>query len=179
MAQVTKELVFADPSNQEARNLCADALEQLGYQAESGTWRSSYLTAALELRCGNQAINAVVAQTADLKEGMTAEMMLDFIDIATDAGKAQNDDFTLTLNISDTGETFFVKRTEGVLLVHKDAKNKKTDCTLTCSRMQLLGLMSGRKEVMKLITAEGDATIPVRLVKYMTLFKSDFNIVEP
>ncbi|MBR4908635.1 MAG: MBL fold metallo-hydrolase [Acidaminococcaceae bacterium] len=179
VAQVTKELVFADPANQEARNLCADALEQLGYQAESGTWRSSYLTAALELRCGNQAINAVVAETADLKEGMTAEMMLDFIDIATDAGKAQNDDFTLTLNISDTGETFFVKRTEGVLLVHKDAKNKKTDCTLTCSRMQLLGLMSGRKEVMKLITAEGDATVPVRLVKYMTPFKSDFNIVEP
>ncbi len=58
VAQVTKELVFADPSNQEARNLCADALEQLGYLAESGIWRNAYLTAALELRCGNQAIHA-------------------------------------------------------------------------------------------------------------------------
>ena len=45
--------------------------------------------------------------------------------------------------------------------------------------MQLLGLMAGRKEVMKLIKAEGDATVPVRLIKYMTPFKSDFNIVEP
>ena len=26
VAQVTKELVFADPANQEARNLCADAI---------------------------------------------------------------------------------------------------------------------------------------------------------
>mgnify|MGYP001344661084 FL=1 len=43
VAQITKELVFADPSNQKARNLCADALEQLGYQAESGAWRNAYL----------------------------------------------------------------------------------------------------------------------------------------
>ena len=35
VAQITKELVFADPSNQKARNLCADALEQLGYQGQS------------------------------------------------------------------------------------------------------------------------------------------------
>lgn len=34
VAQITKELIYADPENQEARNLCADALEQLGYQAE-------------------------------------------------------------------------------------------------------------------------------------------------
>ena len=37
-------LVFADPENTDARYLCADALEQLGYQAESGPWRSAYLS---------------------------------------------------------------------------------------------------------------------------------------
>ena len=40
-------IVFADPANEAARLLCADALEQLGYQAESGPWRNAYLTAAL------------------------------------------------------------------------------------------------------------------------------------
>jgi alkyl sulfatase BDS1-like metallo-beta-lactamase superfamily hydrolase len=179
VAQVTKELVFADPANRDARNLCADALEQLGYQAESGIWRNAYLTAALELRCGNQAVNGVKAGAGDMKAGMTAEMMLDFIDISTDAVKAENDDFTLNLNISDTGEAFFIKRLAGVLLVHKDVKNKKADCTLTCSRMQLMGLMTGRKEALKLIKAEGDATVPVRLIKYMTPFTSEFNIIEP
>ena len=44
-----------------------------------GIWRNAYLTAALELRCGNQAINAPKAGAADMKAGMTAEMMLDFI----------------------------------------------------------------------------------------------------
>ena len=179
VAQVTKELVFADPSNQEARNLCADALEQLGYQAESGIWRNAYLTAALELRCGNQAIHAPKAGAADMKAGMTAEMMLDFINISTDAIKAQNDDFTLNLIVSDTGETFFIKRRDGVLLVHKGVKGKAADCTLTCSRMQLMGLMMVNKEVLQRISAEGDKTVPVRLIKYMTPFKADFNIIEP
>ncbi|MCD3069644.1 hypothetical protein GFJ91_24015, partial [Salmonella enterica subsp. enterica serovar Enteritidis] len=44
--------VFADPNNQNARNLEADALEQLGDQAESGPWRNFYLTGAQELRNG-------------------------------------------------------------------------------------------------------------------------------
>ena len=179
VAQVTKELVFADPNNREARNLCADALEQLGYQAESGIWRNAYLTAALELRCGNQALKGIKTGAGDMKAGMTAEMMLDFIDITTDAVKARDDDFTLNLNISDTGETFFIKRGSGVLLVYKDVKNKKADCTLTCSRLQLMGLMMGMKEVLQRISVEGDKTVPARLIKYMTPFTTDFNIIEP
>ena len=179
VAQVTKELVFADPNNREARSLCADALEQLGYQAESGIWRNAYLTATLELRCGNQALKGIKTGAGDMKAGMTAEMMLDFIDITTDAVKARDDDFTLNLNISDTGETFFIKRGSGVLLVYKDVKNKKADCTLTCSRLQLMGLMMGKKEVLQRISVEGDKTVPARLIKYMTPFTTDFNIIEP
>jgi alkyl sulfatase BDS1-like metallo-beta-lactamase superfamily hydrolase len=52
VAQVASQLVFADPANRAARELAADAFEQLGYQAESGTWRSAYLQGALELRQG-------------------------------------------------------------------------------------------------------------------------------
>ena len=47
VAQVVNHVVFADPTNAEARHLQADALEQLGYQAESGPWRNFYLTGAL------------------------------------------------------------------------------------------------------------------------------------
>ena len=52
VAQVVNHLVFADPDNTAARDLQADALEQLGYQAESGPWRNFYLSAAKELRDG-------------------------------------------------------------------------------------------------------------------------------
>ena len=62
VAEVVNHVVFADPDNQDARELQADALEQLGYQAESGPWRNFYLTAAKELRDG-------VARAADPEHG--------------------------------------------------------------------------------------------------------------
>ena len=52
VAQIMNHVVFAEPNNQAARELEADALEQLGYQAESGIWRNHYLTGAFELRNG-------------------------------------------------------------------------------------------------------------------------------
>ena len=48
MAEVTNTIVYADPTNEPAHLMCADALEQLGYQSESGPWRNAYLMAALE-----------------------------------------------------------------------------------------------------------------------------------
>lgn len=43
-----KQVVFADPANNAAKALLARALEQMGYQAESGPWRSVYLQGAYE-----------------------------------------------------------------------------------------------------------------------------------
>ena len=52
VAQVVNHLVFADPKNKNARNLLADAYEQLGYQASWAPWRNFYLSGAKELREG-------------------------------------------------------------------------------------------------------------------------------
>ncbi|HKX05828.1 MAG TPA: alkyl sulfatase dimerization domain-containing protein, partial [Methylomirabilota bacterium] len=40
VAEATSHVVFADPANAEARRLGAAALEQMGYAAESATWRN-------------------------------------------------------------------------------------------------------------------------------------------
>ena len=45
-------MVFADPNNKDGKELLADTYEQMGYQAESGPWRSVYLQGAFELRNG-------------------------------------------------------------------------------------------------------------------------------
>jgi alkyl sulfatase BDS1-like metallo-beta-lactamase superfamily hydrolase len=52
VAEALKQVVFADPDNKEGKELLADAYEQMGYQAESGPWRSIYLQGAYELRNG-------------------------------------------------------------------------------------------------------------------------------
>ena len=45
-ATVVSHVVFADPDNKDARELLAQALEQLGYGAENGLWRNVYLRGA-------------------------------------------------------------------------------------------------------------------------------------
>ena len=52
VAEVLDHVVVADPTHEAARNLLADALEQLGYQAESAPWRNFFLTGTKELREG-------------------------------------------------------------------------------------------------------------------------------
>ena len=180
VAQLTKELVFADPKNQKARDLCADALEQLGYQAESGPWRSAYLMGAWELREGNQSDKEGTLKGREtMRGGMTTAMMLDFIDINTDAMAAQFDDFSMKLIISDTGETFRLLRRDGILLVYKGETDAKTDCTMTCARMQLMGLMNGMLDILKQVKVEGDESVPLRMLKYMAPPNKNFNIIEP
>lgn len=52
VAQVVRHVVMTDPENAEAKDLIADAFEQLGYQAKSANWRNAYLLGASELRNG-------------------------------------------------------------------------------------------------------------------------------
>ncbi len=180
VAQVTKELVFADPSNQEARDLCADALEQLGYQAESGTWRNAYLSGALELRNGNLAeTGRAAAASEENRQSMTAEMMLDYIRICTDSEAAQDAPLSLNLILTDTGETFYLKRVSGVLLYCKGVTDESADATVTCEKAQLLNLMLGKHDTLEGTTIEGDAAAVEGLPKYMTPMVPTFNIVEP
>ena len=180
VVQLTKELVFADPSNQKARDLCAAALEQLGYQAESGPWRSAYLMGAWELREGNQAHKEGTLKGREVQlSGMSVDMMLSFIDIKTDALSAQHDDFSMKLMVTDTDEVFRLVRRDGILLVYPGETNAETDCVLTCFRLQLFALMSGKTEVIKEMKISGDETVPLRMIKYLTPVARNFNIIEP
>ena len=178
VAQITKELVFADPSNQKARNLCADALEQLGYQAESGAWRNAYLMGAAELRRGNL---SGLARTANglgsaMKE-MTVDMLLDYISILTDANAAQNDDVTLNLIVTDVNEKFYVTRKNGILLSYSGENRPDAQATVTCKRLQLLALMQGQQAGQ--VQVSGDATALKRLLAYASKFEKTFNVIEP
>ena len=178
VAQITKELVYADPSNQKARNLCADALEQLGYQAESGAWRNAYLMGAAELRKGNLSGLARTASglTATMGE-MTIAMLLDYIAIMTDANAAQNDDVTLNLIVTDVNEKFYVTRKNGILLSYPGENRPDAQATVTCKRLQLFALMQGLQAGQ--VQVSGDTTALKRLLAYASKFEKTFNVIEP
>ena len=181
VAQITNALVFADPANQDARYLCADALEQLGYQAESGAWRNAYLTAALELRNGTdnypKANRIGVGSTA---QGMDAQTMLDCMGIQMDAEKLADRSFTVNLKLQD-GDDYLLKVHHGVLLYYKDTFDANADLTLSTQRMGILAIINGNlEEVNQLVTVEGgDASLLTALCESMCAPELFFNIIEP
>lgn len=176
VAQITKELVFADPSNSEARELGAMAFEQLAWQAESGTWRNAYLTAALELRDRAKFLGNYGSNILNMMQDMTMEMILDYLAIRNDDIAAQNDDVKINLIITDTDESFFVERKHGVILVYKGETRSNADMTLTCEKMQFISLIAGQSPQVK---TEGDTSALRRLFAYCETFTPTFNIIEP
>ena len=181
VAEITNVLVYADPENKEARYLCADALEQLGYQAESGPWRNAYLSGAKELREGTVSDDKYRANgSADTQRSMTPEMMLDYLVIRTDSNAAQDLNLKINLKITDTGENYLLTVHSGVLLYQTGVQEDGADATLTMPKAGLFAILSkdaGQQK--KLIKIEGDKAVLDKLCANIVDFEFFFNIVEP
>ena len=179
VAQITNTLVFADPENMDARYLCADALEQLGYQAESGPWRSAYLCAAQELRNGTNTDDATRGNgNGDVILHMTPEMILDYLGILVDTTKVP--DLTFTANLILPEGNYVLRVKNGVLLYQKDTQD--ADVTWTTKRAGLLSIIQKNTEnIAALIQQEGDETCLTRLMDAVTVTSEYkyFNIIEP
>ncbi len=185
VAEITNVLVFADPENEAARLLCADALEQLGYQAESGTWRNVYLSAALELRNGNQAeFSKGAVATGDAQRSISTSSMLQYMSIFLNRDNLEGENFKVNIALSDTQENFALNIVDGVMLIYEDTKFDDADVTVKCQKPVLFAATSGDKEVItKNAKIEGDAEKLNLLIDNLNSFDREtaeyFNIIEP
>ena len=184
VAEVTNTIVFADPENEAARLLCADALEQLGYQAESGPWRNAYLTAALELRQGNSSADAVQAlSNSDLQREMTADMLFGYMGIALDKSALADRNFTMQFTLPNINEHYTMQVKNGVLLVYEIRTAEQTDVSVVCPKNALLYLMAGNVEAFtKTAAIEGDVDLLTLFAENLNQINNafnGFNIVEP
>ncbi len=102
VAQVVNHVVFADPANAEARRLQADALEQLGYQSESATWRNAYLMGAKELREGSPEWRRI--PTRDMSQAMTPAHLFDSLGVRFNPATFTAGPVTFNVHITDLGE---------------------------------------------------------------------------
>lgn len=180
VAEITNVLVFADPENEQARYLCADALEQLAYRAESGTWRNAYLSGAKELREGTTSDPDKKANaSSDLQRAMTPDMMFDQMGILLDANAAQDLNLKINFNITDE-EPYLVTVDSGVLLYQKGAQAADADATLTLPRAAMFTILARDEGQQKqAIKIEGDQDIIRKLTEHMVSYEFFFNIVEP
>jgi alkyl sulfatase BDS1-like metallo-beta-lactamase superfamily hydrolase len=178
VAEVTNHIVFAEPNNQEARDLCADAMEQLAYQAESGTWRNAYLCGAKELRNGSIPF-ANVGGSTDVRTKMNSELMLDYIGICLDNNAAQDLNFTANLNLTDTGEKYLLTVKSGVLVYQKGIQSPTADATWIMPKEGLFTILSKNKELQKKFVQEGNKELLGQLTDKMVIFNTYFPIIEP
>lgn len=119
-AQVAQYVFLAEPENDEARLLCADALEQLGYQAESAIWRNAYLTGADELRNGIPTVAEKIGKgKRAILEQTNARRALGYLGIVIDGEKAKEEDLKFILELTDVQETFTLHFYAGTLLVYE------------------------------------------------------------
>jgi alkyl sulfatase BDS1-like metallo-beta-lactamase superfamily hydrolase len=158
VAQVVNHVVLADPKNQAARNLQADALEQLGYQAENGTWRNFYLTGAMELRQGVKKMPAANTVSPDTVKAMSPEMFFDYLGVRLNGPKANGKKATINMVFTDTGEKYVVTLGNSVLNYSKDQQAENADCTVTLTRENLNDIILGRARLPQLIA---DGTVKV------------------
>src|SRR6185437_4067264 len=80
VAEVMDQVVFADPGNKDARALAADAFEQMGYAAENGPTRSSYLLATQKLRSDKpDEQRSTPGISPQLLHAMSAGQMFDYL----------------------------------------------------------------------------------------------------
>ena len=125
VAEVVNHVVFADPSNEEARLLQARALEQLGYQSESGPWRDFYLTGAMELRSNGTMLKGVRgnANGPAFTTNMPLSMMIDILGVRINTPRAAKLFGSVRLVITDRpdSETTLVVR-GGVISEQKSSK---------------------------------------------------------
>ena len=115
VAEVVSHVVFADPTNTEARALEADALEQLGYQAESGPWRDFYLTGAQELRNGPPPMSITTTASRDTVAAMTVEMLFDYLGVRIDGLVAAARTWSIDVLVTDRDEHWRVGIERGAL----------------------------------------------------------------
>ncbi|MGW4029193.1 alkyl/aryl-sulfatase [Streptomyces sp. NPDC004838] len=187
VAELLTHLVFADPGNDEARHLQADAFEQLGYQAESAVWRNEYLMGALELRQGVRDLGAVKLATPDMLGAMTLDMLLDYAGIRLDGPRAwsRSSSFNWVFEQADgTQARYAVRLSNGTLLYTADKTVPAADATVTWDREAFQRLLFGDSDLESEVAAgrvrvDGDKTLVADLFELLDDFPFWFPIVTP
>ena len=183
VVELVNKAVFANPNNAEARALQADALEQLGYQAESATWRNAYLMGALELRSGPKTSGAS-SSGPDTVRGMTNELLFDFIALRLNHEKTDGMKAAISMVFSDSNEVWALELSNSVLNSTRGRVLKNPDVTITLTRPAFLAMLLQGKKLPELVQAgmvkvEGNPQSFGAVVANIMNFDPVFNIVTP
>jgi alkyl sulfatase BDS1-like metallo-beta-lactamase superfamily hydrolase len=184
VADAMSQVVFAEPDNTAARHLGADALEQLGYQSESATWRNAYLQGSRELRGAFSPPPAPSRAGADIVRGLTLDLFFDFLGVRLNGPKAEGKVAVINWAFPDTGQRYALTLQNSAVTYLADRHAADTDCTVTLDRATLNRVIL-RELTLPDAVAQGLVKIVGNGMKLTELFallddfSMGFEIVEP
>ncbi|PYN74367.1 MAG: hypothetical protein DMD97_17530 [Candidatus Rokuibacteriota bacterium] len=184
VAEAMSHVVFADPGNVDARHLGADALEQLGYAAESATWRNAYLLGALELRQERPASGGRAPVSPDVVRAMSLDLFFDYLAVRLDGKRAEGRRLVIDWVFADLGQRYALNLENCALTYLADRRSERPDATVTLERAVLTRLLLRELAVPDavakgLITIDGDASAVADLFGLLDDFTLMFEVIEP
>jgi alkyl sulfatase BDS1-like metallo-beta-lactamase superfamily hydrolase len=184
VAEAMSHVVFADPSNTEARRLGADALEQLGYAAESATWRNAYLLGAFELRQGLPNTVARAPISPDVVRAMSLAHIFDYLGVRLNAEKAEGRRLVINWEFPDPGQPYVLNLENCALTYLADRRRDGADATVTLDRATLDRLILRELPLADAmhsgaVRIDGDAAKVGELLGLLDDFSLMFQVVEP
>lgn len=180
-ATLLGHLVRAEPADTAAREALAQVFEQLGFRAETGPWRSFYLSGAKELRDGVQPTPQPGGNT--IAANLQVASLLDTMSVRVVPERAAGAPFTVAFVIPDANERHLVTVSNGVM-IHEQGATDTADATLEVPRLALIGMVGGQVKAVDLLQAgkikiAGD---PAVLQRFLGLFeppRAGFPLVTP
>jgi alkyl sulfatase BDS1-like metallo-beta-lactamase superfamily hydrolase len=180
--EILNKLVQAEPDNRMAKDLLADAFEQIGYQQENPGLRNSFLSGAYELRNDIPTAATASSSSPDTIRAMSTGQFLDFLGIRMDSRRAEDLNFTMNLVTPDNGEQFAIELANATLTNIQGFQVPNPDFSMTVNRSDLEQVMMGAKTLEALIgdgTAKvsGDISILGKLASLMVEFDPLFTVM--
>jgi alkyl sulfatase BDS1-like metallo-beta-lactamase superfamily hydrolase len=184
VAEAMSHVVFADPGNAEARQLGADALEQLGYAAESATWRNAYLLGALELRQGVPATTARAPVSPDVVRAMSPDLFFDYLGVRINGEKAEGRRIVVNWLFSDLDRCYAANLENCALTCLPDRRSDVAEATVTLeratlNRVVLRELTFAEAVARGLVRIDGDAAKVAEFFGLLDDFSLMFEVLEP
>src|SRR6201987_2964689 len=184
VAQAFSHLVFAEPDNQAARALLADTFEQLGYAAESSTWRNAYLLGAQELRQGMPKAPPRRPIPRETLAALRTSQLWDVLGVRLNGPKAEGKHIVLNWRFTDIGETFALTLENWALTYSEGTQSEAADASFTLARATLDEVIAEQTSFPEAVAAgkievSGNAMQQAELMALMDEFPRMFEIVEP
>jgi alkyl sulfatase BDS1-like metallo-beta-lactamase superfamily hydrolase len=182
--EVLNHLVFAKPSNKNARELLAKCYDQLGYQAEAGPWRDNYLSGAYELRHGSIEDGIDIADMAGIFKHTPVSEFFNSMAVRLNGPKAEGKNLIVNVIFSDTNESYTLTIENAVFHHRQYSPTSRENATLKITHelfLQMIMKQVSIKETLFSDDLEVDGSI-MDLVQFFRLFDNPtgtFKLVTP